>query len=117
MDWKLGYGSLGLIALVLIGGMIWCNHVYAPLEVPAAIIMEPAPVLNPYPELEGVRVHINTASEEELQQLPNIGPARAKAIRDYIKTYGKLTTPKQLLEIEGIGESTVEQIKPFLIFD
>lgn len=117
MDWKLGYGSLGLIALMLIGGMVWCNRVYAPLEVPAAIIMEPAPVLNPYPELDGVRVHINTASEEELQQLPNIGPAKAKAIRDYIKAYGKLTTPKQLLEIEGIGESTVEQIKPFLSFD
>jgi hypothetical protein len=78
MDWKLGYGSLGLIALLLICGMVWCNRIYAPLEVSAAIIMEPAPVLNPYPELEGVRVHINTASEEELQQLPNMARPERK---------------------------------------
>ena len=62
-------------------------------------------------------VRINSASEEELTQLPGIGPARAKAIREYISRFGRIHTPEQLLEIEGIGEQTLENLRPFLAFD
>lgn len=117
MDWKLGYGSLGLIALLLTGGLFWSNAVYAPIEVPAVVNLYPPPVQNPYPELSGKRVHINSATEEELQELPNIGPKRAKDIRNYIKKYGELATIREMLEIEGIGESTLEKLKPYIILD
>lgn len=117
MDWKLGYGSLGLIALLLTGGLVWSNLAYAPVEVPAAVVMQPAPVLDPYPELEGKLVHINTATAEELEQLPDIGPKKAKLIREHIKKYGKLASEQELLEIEGIGKKTLEKLKPYIILD
>ena len=117
MDWKLGYGSLGLIALLLTGGLIWSNFKYAPVEVPAIIAMQPAPVQDPYPEFDGKKVHINSATEEELQQLPDIGPKRAKEIRNYIKKYGKFATLDELLEIQGIGEKTLEKLKSYIIID
>ncbi len=114
MDWKLGYGSVGLIALLLSGGLVWYEIKNAPAEIPPRIAFSSAPVLNPYPELDGLRVRVNSASVEELQLLPGIGPAKAQAIYDYIKDYGKITRLEQLLEIEGIGEKTLEEIRPFL---
>lgn len=117
MKWKLGYGAIGLIALLLTAGIVWYNIENAPPEVPAQIAFAPAPVLNPYPELEGLVVHVNTATEEELRQLPGIGPEKAKDIRAYIRDYGRITSGKQLLEIRGIGEKTLEQIAPYLSFD
>lgn len=115
--WKIGYGTVGLLAFALTGALVWYGIVSAPPEVPASIRFSSAPVLNPYPELEGLVVHINKASEEELQQLPGIGPARARDIREYISRFGRIHTPEQLLEIEGIGEQTLENIRPFLSFD
>ncbi len=37
MDFKLGYGTLGLIALLLTATLIWYQVENAPLEVPAVI--------------------------------------------------------------------------------
>lgn len=117
MDWKLGNGALGLIALLLSSGLVLHEIQNMPIETPAQLSFLPAPVLNPYPELKGLRVRINTASVEDLQQLPEIGEVRAKAIRAYIKAYGPIKRPSQLLEIEGLGAQTVEAIKPFLVYD
>lgn len=115
MNWKIGNGTVLLLALVLSSGLIWYNVQNAPPEIPAKLeFQKPATVLNPYPELEGVKININTASEEELQILPNIGPARAKAICQYIADYGEITTYNQLQEIDGIGEKTIEQLLPYI---
>lgn len=117
MKQRSGAGIIWLAAGLLATALVWYNVATAPPKVPASITFSPAPVLNPYPELEGVVVHINRADEEELQQLPGVGPEKAKAIRAYIRDYGKLTSPDQLLEVEGIGEKTLEQISPYLAFD
>lgn len=114
MDWKLGYGTIGLLALLLCAGLIWVEVKGAPTEIPAAISFDSPPVLNPYPELEGLVVHINSASPEEMEQLPGIGPGKAQAIWDYIKAYGNITSHRQLLEVDGIGEKTLRDITPFI---
>lgn len=117
MKQRSGTGLIWAAAGLLAAALICYNVATAPPRVPASIAFSPAPVLNPYPELEGVVVHINRATEEELTQLPGIGPEKAGAIRAYIRDYGTLDSPEQLLEISGIGEKTLEQISPYLAFD
>lgn len=117
MKKRSGTGVIWAAAGLLAAALVCYNIATAPPRIPASIVLSPAPVLNPYPELEGVVVHINRATEEELRQLPGIGPEKARAIRAYIRDYGALGSPEQLLEISGIGEKTLEQISPYLAFD
>lgn len=56
-------------------------------------------------------VNINTASAEELQQLPGIGPVKAAAIVEYRETNGDFVSLEELIAVKGIGEKTFAQIK------
>lgn len=116
MKWRIGYGTMGLIAITLAAGLVWYNIKNAPTYIPVDLAFSEVPTLNAYPELEGVKINPNTATEEELQQLPGVGPARATAIKEYIAAYGKLSNAEQMLEIEGIGESILEGMRPYLVF-
>ncbi len=73
------------------------------------------PVLQPYPELEGIQIHVNTASAEEWQKLPGIGEQRACDITAYVEAHGPLEKLEDLLEVQGIGEKTLEKIRPYLL--
>ena len=53
-------------------------------------------------------VNINTAGEEELMTLPEVGPARAQAILAYRAANGPFTSLEQLDEVEGISQRMVE---------
>ena len=65
-------------------------------------------------ELNAVtKVDLNTATEEELQIAPGIGPAKAKAIIKYRETYGKFSSVDELIEISGIGEKTLAKIRDY----
>lgn len=116
MDWKIGYGTLGLIALLLAAGLVLYEIENSPPYIPLRVSYD-IPALNPYPELEGLVVHINTATSEELQILPGIGAAKADAIIAYISENGKLTGKDDLTEIDGIGETIAENISRFIVFD
>jgi competence protein ComEA len=52
----------------------------------------------------GKRLNINTASVEELESLPGIGPALANRIVEYREKHGPFARPEDLLIIEGLGE-------------
>ena len=117
MDWKLGYGTIGLIALTLTAGLVWYEVANAPPEIPVRVSYSSAPLLDPYPELEGLVVHLNTASRQELEQLPGIGPTKAENIRAYVRAYGPIERLEQLLEVDGVGEKTLENIRPYLSLD
>ncbi|RRD47787.1 helix-hairpin-helix domain-containing protein [Tessaracoccus sp. OH4464_COT-324] len=58
------------------------------------------------------RVNINTATAEELDQLPGIGPATASAIVQWREEHGKFSSLDQLQEISGIGAKTVAKLTP-----
>lgn len=56
-------------------------------------------------------VDVNTADAEELQRLNGIGPALAQRIIDYRTEHGPFASLEGLLEVSGIGESTLEGIR------
>lgn len=57
------------------------------------------------------KININTATEEELDTLPGIGPSTAAKILDYRKEKGKFKTIEEIKEVSGIGENKYEKIK------
>ncbi len=49
-------------------------------------------------------LNINTASIQELESLPGLGPVAAQHIVEYRERHGLFHQPSDLLIIEGIGE-------------
>lgn len=56
----------------------------------------------------GERINLNTATAEELQRLPGIGPTRAQAIVDDRAANGPFRIPEDLTRVKGIGEGILE---------
>ena len=55
-----------------------------------------------------------TAAPEDLERLPGIGPAKAEAIAAYRTEHGPFRTVDQLMEVSGIGEATLEALRPYI---
>lgn len=66
------------------------------------------------PTVSHKRVNINTATQEELEELPGIGPALAQRILDYRKEYGFFPTVEQLKDVEGIGSKRYAELEPLI---
>jgi competence protein ComEA len=64
------------------------------------------------PKLEGV-LNINSATADEFQMLPGIGPAMAKDIVDYRQAKGPFKNVADLDKVKGIGKKKLEAIKPY----
>lgn len=56
-------------------------------------------------------VDLNTASMAELDTLPGVGPVTAQAILDWRAAYGGFSSVDELLEIDGIGEATLADLR------
>jgi len=60
-----------------------------------------------------LQIDINTAGADELDELPEVGPATAETIIEYRRTNGMFRSVDELEEIPGIGPATIEKIEPF----
>lgn len=58
----------------------------------------------------GGKVNINTATAQELDSLPGIGPAMAERIIAYRTEKGTFTSPEDLKEVSGIGDKKYAQL-------
>lgn len=63
------------------------------------------------------RININSASLQELQILPGIGPATAKKIIDFRNEYGPFKKIADIQKVKSIGPKTFAKIKEYIIVD
>jgi competence ComEA-like helix-hairpin-helix protein len=60
-------------------------------------------------------VNINSATSEELQQVPGIGPSTAEKILQMRKSYGPFKSVDDLLAIRGLGPKRLEKMRKYLV--
>ena len=57
------------------------------------------------------RVNLNTATLEQLQTLPGVGPVLAQSILDYRAEHGRFSSVEELKNVSGIGDTRFERLK------
>ncbi|MBV8082849.1 MAG: helix-hairpin-helix domain-containing protein [Candidatus Eremiobacteraeota bacterium] len=63
---------------------------------------------------DGQTLDVNSASAQELVQLPGVGPSLAQRIVDYREQNGPFQTVDDLQNVPGIGPSKFERLAPFV---
>ena len=61
--------------------------------------------------VEDKRVNLNTATLEELDALPGVGPSTAKNIIAYRENHGGFAAPEEIMNVKRIGEKTFDKLK------
>ncbi len=89
-----------------------------PSDSSAASIAEAAVEAAAAPRRSGkaapVRTNINTATLEQLQRLPRIGPALAARIVEHRRVHGPFRDTDRLVDVRGIGDKTMETLRPWV---
>jgi competence protein ComEA len=72
----------------------------------------PVPGAPAAPGAAGGPVDLNTATLEQLDGLPGIGPVLAQRILDWRTANGRFSSVDELGEVNGIGEVTLGELRP-----
>lgn len=59
-------------------------------------------------------VDLNTATAAELEELPGVGPSTASAIVEHRSTSGPFRSVEDLLDVRGIGDAKLEQLRAYV---
>src|SRR5262249_28305143 len=62
----------------------------------------------------GETVNINTATAEQLDALPGIGPTKAQAIIDYRNEHGRFSSIEDIQKVKGIKEGEFSKIQDYI---
>jgi len=68
------------------------------------------------PEKPAEKVHLNTATAQDLERLPRIGPKMAQKILQWRADHGPFRTLDDLAAIPGIGKKTIDEIRDMATF-
>ena len=96
---------LALLALSLCSGYMVYRWIF---PTPRTTITRPEELKYEY------KVNINTDSMIELMLIPQVGKKTALKILEYRSTHGNFTAIDQLLKIKGIGQKTLDKMRPHL---
>jgi len=102
---------------------------YALLSSTLALFLAAAPLVvvapaSPHPafaapaqqaQAEVKPVDINTADAAELQKVPGIGEALARRIVEFREANGRFEKVDDLLNVRGIGVTSLEKLRPYLV--
>ena len=62
------------------------------------------------------RVNLNSASQQDLENVKGIGPVKATKILEHRRAIGgRYTSVDQLLDVPGIGAKTLARLRPYLV--
>ena len=112
-------GLVGAVALVIVASAPALSVAERPAVVDLSIARQKeagrhAPWQQEAPT---ARVDVNRADEEQLQTVPGIGLATARRILDWRKEHGPFERLEDLLNIRGIGVTTLEKLRPYVTVD
>lgn len=66
------------------------------------------------PTVPGALINLNSATQEQLETLPGVGPVTAQKILDWRSAHGRFSSVDELMEVSGIGEKTLARLAPYL---
>ena len=78
---------------------------------PAATFAAPAASGAP----ASAQVDVNAASVDDLVAVPGIGKSLAQRIVDFRQKNGPFKSVDELLKVQGIGEKSLEKLRPHLV--
>ena len=80
------------------------------------LVFSSVSVMAQKPDPAGVdKINLNSATAEQLQTLPGIGPATAKSIIEHRTKIGEFSRIEEIINIKGIGEKKFQKIKDRLV--
>ena len=84
------------------------QQIVVPSRREAARALAGGPVAGVIP---GARVHLNSATLEQLDELPGVGPVTAQKILDYRTEHGAFGSVDELDAVPGIGPATLAELR------
>ena len=103
---------LSIFFLLVTPGFDYSNPALEDIDTSEAIDHRSLTVL---PENGDFPIGINTATKEDLQKIPNIGPVMAQRIIDYRNQWGTIVKISDLLSVDGIGKKTVAILEEYCV--
>jgi competence protein ComEA len=85
-----------------------------PVLVALALVVAAAGADDGRPSQRGV-VNVNTATSEQLQLLPGIGPALAERIIEFREANGPFEKVDELVAVRGIGDKSLAKLRPYVV--
>ena len=61
------------------------------------------------------KINLNTATAEQLDTLPGIGPVTAQSILSWRTENGRFTSVDDLLDVKGIGDATLADLRDLVV--
>ena len=80
---------------------------------------KPAKAAKAKPEQSALtgKININTATADQLNMLPGVGPAKSQALVNYRTKNGNFKNIEDLQKVPGIKQKKIEKLKQYIIFE